>query len=198
MTDWFRNTQWNDDIAATFEARLGRARDKAQYLNLQGYALLATRPDAAAQLFERAIALDEPDQIARAALYLATALACMGDFDGAIAALETAIDAEARHPRHRTAARLDQALLVALAKRDDLYDLVLRRLESETVLAFDDQSLSALIAQTLIRGERSEDVADMADAALAALGKTEERCDDLPEYLSPDLLRGRLKALAAN
>ena len=66
------------------------------------------------------------------------------------------------------------------------------------MLAFDDQSLSALIAQTLIRGERSEDVADMADAALAALGKTEERCDDLPEYLSAGLLRGRLEALAAN
>lgn len=198
MSEWFRNDRWDEEIAARFEARLDRARQKAQYLNLQGYALLASRPDVAAELFERAIVLDDPDQTARAALYLGTARGLLGNFDGAIAALEAAIDAEVRYPMHRTAARLDQALLVALAKREDLYDVVLQRLENEAVLPFDDQWLSALVAQALIRGERGEKVADMAKAALTALGQVDERCDDLPGYLSVGLLRSRIEALAAD
>ncbi len=197
MTEWFRNDQWNDETATHFEARLDRARHKAQYLNLQGYALLASQPDAAAELFQRAIVLDGPHQTSRAALYLGTARVLLGDVDGAIAALEAAIAAELRHPMHRTAARLDQALLVALAKREDLYDVVLQRLENEAVLPFDDQQLSALVAQTLIRGERGENVADMADTALAALGQTEGGCEDVPEYISVALLRSRIETLAA-
>ena len=131
MSDWFRNSQWNEEIAATFEARLSRARQKAEYLNIQGYSLLATQPAVAAELLRRAIALDNPGQTARACLYLGTALAVAGDLDGAIAALEGAIEAEQRHPMHRTAAYLDQALLIALAQRSDLYDLALKRIDSE-------------------------------------------------------------------
>lgn len=197
MTEWFRNEEWNDEIAARFEARLDRARQKAQYLNLQGYALLTSRPDVAAELFERAIVLDDPHQTARAALYLGTARALLGDVDGAIAALESAIAAELRYPMHRTAARLDQALLVALARREDLYDVVLQRLENEAVLPFADQQLSALVAQSLIRGERGENVADMADTALAALGETEGSGVDVPEFISVVLLRSRIEAFAA-
>lgn len=164
---------------------------------LQGYALLFARPEVAAQLFRRAILLGEPDQTARAALYLGTALARQNDLDGAIAALETAIDAEALYPMHRTAARLDQALLIALAKRDDLYELALDRLESEAALPLDDQLLSASIAHILIRGERGEDVADMAAATLAALGDVEGRGDELPDYMSASALRARLATLAS-
>ena len=193
MSEWFRNQEWNDEIAARFEARLARARHKAEYLCIQGYGLLATRSDVAAELLQRAVALDDPAQTARAWLYLGTARALAGDLDGAIAALESAIEAEQRHPMHRTAARLDQALLIALAQRTELYDVALRRLESESVLPFADQQLSALIAQALIRGARGEDVAAMAAAAVEALGGTE---DGWPAYLSVARLRDRLKAFS--
>jgi hypothetical protein len=33
--DWFRNTTWNDKIAAQFEAKLKRARQKGQYIRIQ-------------------------------------------------------------------------------------------------------------------------------------------------------------------
>ena len=56
MGDWFRNTRWDDEIAATFEARLSRARQKAGYLTIQGYTLLAHAPFVAAGLLRRAIA----------------------------------------------------------------------------------------------------------------------------------------------
>lgn len=196
MADWFRNIAWSDEIASTFEVRLGRARDKAQYLNIQAYTLLATRPDVAASLSRRAIELNDPTQTARAGLYLGTALATLGDLDAAIIALESAIEAEQREPMHRTAAHLDQALLVALAERTEMYDLALKRMERESILPFGDQCLSALIAQALIRGERGEDVAGIAEAALEALGTSQDGHADLPHYLSIDTLKGRLKAIA--
>src|SRR3989337_3519878 len=92
MNDWFRNAEWNEEIAAAFEARLSRARQKAEYLNIQGYMLLATLPAIAGELLRRAIALDDPGQTARACLYLGTALAGTGDLDSAIAALEAGME----------------------------------------------------------------------------------------------------------
>ena len=195
MNDWFRNAEWNQEIAAAFEARLSRARQKAEYLNIQGYMLLATLPAIAGELLRRAIALDDPGQTARACLYLGTALAGTGDLDGAIAALEDAMEAEQRHPMHRTAAYLDQALLIALARRSDLYDVALKRIESERVLPFADQQISALIAQALIRGARGEDVGSMAAAALIALGASDGDSGTLPGFMSVDRLRRRLEAL---
>jgi hypothetical protein len=122
--------------------------------------------------------------------------ALAGDFDGAIAALECAVEAEVRYPLHRTAARLDLALLVALTQRHDLYDLALMRLESEAVVPIDDQILSALIAQALIRGERGEDVSAIAQAALVALCAPNGQSQELPAYLSPAAIRRRLEAVS--
>jgi hypothetical protein len=41
--DWFRSSTWNDEIAAEFERRLGRARStsRAQYIRIQGSHLIA-------------------------------------------------------------------------------------------------------------------------------------------------------------
>lgn len=194
MGDWFRNTEWDDAIEAEFDARLARARNKAQYLNIQAYALLATQPEAAARLARRAIACAEASEIARAGLYLGTALAVAGDPDGAIAALEGAIEAERREPMFRTAAHLDQALLIALAKRADLYDLALQRLAGEQALPLRDQHLSALLARVLIGSERGEDVAEAASRALDMLGGPDGEEAVLPPYLAVDVLRTRLAA----
>jgi hypothetical protein len=78
MPDWFRNTEWTAEIAAGFETRLARSRDKAQYLTIQAYTLIATHPEVAAGLARRAIALEDEAQTARAALYLGTALMVAG------------------------------------------------------------------------------------------------------------------------
>lgn len=194
MGDWFRNTEWDDAIEAAFDARLARARNKVQYLNIQAYTLLATQPEAAARLARRAIACAEASETARAGLYLGTALAVAGDPDGAIAALEGAIEAERREPMFRTAAHLDQALLIALAKRADLYDLALQRLAGEQALPLRDQHLSALLARVLIGSERGEDVAEAASLALDMLGGPDGEEAVLPPYLAVDALRNRLAA----
>ena len=35
MTDWYRNATWDEDIGQAFDKKLGRAKHKAQYLNIQ-------------------------------------------------------------------------------------------------------------------------------------------------------------------
>ena len=194
VVDWFRNSEWNDEIEAAFEAKLVRARSKAQYLNIQAYTLLASDPSVAASLARRAIGCADASQTARAGLYLGTALAIAGDLDGAIAALEGAIEAERHEPMYRTAAHLDQALLVALARRDDMYDLALERLGDERSSNLSDQSLSALIAQALIGSERGDNVAGLAAAALDGLGDSNGSSTGLPALFVTADLRCRLKA----
>ena len=192
MAEWFRNTVWDDDIETAFDARLQRARDKVQYLNIQAYALLATHPRIAARLCRRAIMLNDPAQTARAGLYLGTALAVDGDLDGAICALETAIEAQQREPAHRTAAYLDQALLIALAQRDDMYEIALERLKGERALPIGEQPLAALIAHALILRERGQNASALARAALEYLGNADPGDADLPAYLSLAEIRKRL------
>ncbi len=194
MADWFRNKDWDDGIAAGFEQKLARSRRPAEYFVLQGYTLMPHRPNIAEWLLERAVALDDPQQTARAALYRGAALAAIGRFDDAIDALELAMATELRFPQVRTAAWLDHALLVAFTRRERAYDAVLERLAEEGTMPFEDQLLSALMAGTLIRGERGEDVALAAQAALGLLG---EGASDAPSYggLSHRALAERLLVL---
>ena len=59
MADWFRNKTWSEAIEAGFEAKLARARDKSQYLKIQGYELLTADPAVAARLLDRCARLDD-------------------------------------------------------------------------------------------------------------------------------------------
>jgi hypothetical protein len=129
---------------------------------------------------------------------LGTALALAGDVNGAISALEDAIDVEKREPMFRTAAYLDQALLVALAKRSDMYDVVWERLAVERVPPFQDQHLSVLIAHALIGRERGEDVGEAATVALQSLGSIEGQELPLPPYLDINVLKNRLNAATSH
>ncbi|WP_066554000.1 hypothetical protein [Croceicoccus bisphenolivorans] len=196
MSDWYRQIEWNDEIAQAFFSCLERARNKAQYLNIQAYTLLASHPAVAAELCRKVLTLDTPDQHARAGLYLGTALAASGDIDGAIAALEDAIETERNHPMHRTGAYMDQALLVAVSKRSDMYDRVRTRLEEHHALPLDEQMPAVLIATSLIGAERSDDVGPTAAAALAALDTMEPGDSELPSFLNFRDIRNRLVTIA--
>lgn len=196
MVDWFRNTKWNDEIEAGFDARLGRARDKAQYLNIQAYTLLPSNPRIAAKLCRRVLALNDSSNSARAGLYLGTALAMDGDLEGAISALQEAIEAERFNPTFRTAAYLDLALLVAWMRRSELYDIVSGLLDERHAEPFEDQLLSVLIARALIDSERGADVSRIAAIALNSLDTDGANDGSLPDYLRIDDIKLRLRKTA--
>ncbi len=196
MAEWFRNDAWDADIAARFEARLAKARNRSQYLTIQAYCLLATQPEVATTLARRAIVLDDPTQTARAGLYLGTGLAMTGAVDAATEALEGAIEAQARHPAFRTAAHLDQALLIAAVEREDLYPRAWVRLAEERAVPAAERSPAALIAIILIGNAMGEHVAADARNAIEILAEGAGVMTG-PDCLSAKALTERLMAIAA-
>jgi tetratricopeptide (TPR) repeat protein len=200
MADWFRNTEWNAEIAAGFETRLARSRDKAQYLTIQAYTLIATHADVAAELARRAIALEDEAQTARAALYLGTALMVAGKPDEAIDALGLALKAQARWPMFRTGAALDLALAIAVTSRRDEYNYALELLAPERALRPDEREVTARLALALIESERggSEDAAEilaMIEAFIVDGDGTES--PGLPAYLNLCDIAQRLRVSGA-
>ena len=193
--DWYRNSEWSEDIADAFEMSLKRSRKKAQYLTIQSYQLLATRPDVAENLARRAIAYGDDAIIVQASNYLGTALAVQGKTDEAIAAYEQAIEVQAANPRVGSQAHLDQALLIALNDRRDMFDTVLIRLTDEAQFRPDEQHPAALIALAIIQGALDPDANAAAEEALRWLGEQLEGCADLPPLPGLERLVDRLRLL---
>ena len=118
MTDWFRNSDWNDDISAAFETKLARARgQKAQYLSLQGFYLIANRPLVARALLERAVALDDEFETPRALANLAMAQLALGDVDAALDTYELGLHRQLVDPRNVAIQAADYAFLVGYFSR---------------------------------------------------------------------------------
>jgi len=174
MTDWYRRSDWNDKIAADFEARLARARapSRAQYLSLQGCALIAAHADIAEQLLERCLELGEASELPRAACYLALARLAQGDVDGSIRAYDRAVEAERASPAFRSTAAVDQALLIGLFNKSDRYWDALDRLAMAGAGPLDLVDFEATAAEALIRaGQGDADTArEKARQALTLLG----------------------------
>lgn len=198
MSDWYRRSDWNDEIAADFETRLARARSssQAQYLSLQGYALLSSQAEQAEMLLERAVAVGDASELPRAACYLALSRVAQGKIDGAIDAYEVAITAERQNPAFRSSAGVDQALLIALHDRRELFVTALDQL----AMAFEDgwslAGLEAVAAESIIRHERGE-TEKARELALKALELFPTEAGGV-EWggISFDDLRTRLEAIA--
>ena len=69
VSDWFRNTAWDDSIQAAFDAKLAQCRtQRAQYLRVQGSILKESHPGAALALLRRCIETGDEFQVAPAHL----------------------------------------------------------------------------------------------------------------------------------
>jgi tetratricopeptide (TPR) repeat protein len=197
MSDWFRRTDWNEEIAADFEARLARSRasSQAQYLSLQGYALLGTHPQQAEDLLSRAVSAGDPSEVPRAACYLALSRVAQGKVDGAIQAYDVAIAAERRNPAFRSTAGVDQALLIALHDRRHQFGKALDQLAMAVADNWSLAGLEAVAAEAIIRHA----IGDVATARQRA----REALELLPQDpfgaewagISIDDLRARLEAI---
>ena len=89
---WYTNEDWNDDIEAAFFAKLGRARDKAQYLKIQANVLKSSHPKVSLMLLERYFSIGEKSFHAQAYEIQSAALEKLGDYEGACNALENALN----------------------------------------------------------------------------------------------------------
>lgn len=203
MADWFRNKTWSDAVEARFEEKLARARDKSQYLKIQGYELLAGDPAIAARLLHRCAELDDHWR-ADALLYLGQARLRLGDVNAAIEALDAAIEQEKRVAWARTGARSDLALIVSFYGITKRYDdvlpyLAMANIDLKAALAEDlaaeamiladvgDQGRARLLAREALRWLESltDGKADQLDSAI-----------DSKTGISPAALVDRLEAIA--
>ena len=135
MPDWYRNTEWSPAIAQDFEARLARSRgQKAQYLSLQGLALVPKHADVAAGLLHRVVERGDPHETVRALATLATAYLAQGNVEGALETYEAALERQIVQPNvvavqpadylfvigyFRAASRIPAAVVIAEAMQDD-------------------------------------------------------------------------------
>jgi tetratricopeptide (TPR) repeat protein len=165
---WYRNTEWTPQIAAEFNAKLARSRSqKAQYLRIQGSILASCYPEAALELLQRCIELE--DEMTLAAVYQDAAYAHyrMGDIDLALQSLEAAIERQEVSPMTQAEAPYDYCMLVALHGCNERYDRVLALVIRIGSGPFPLTHFKAQAANTFILWERGRQEEAKAAARLA-------------------------------
>lgn len=171
MSDWYRNTSWDEESAAEFEEKLKRARpQKAQYLKIQGISLMEKHPKVAIELLERCAAMrDEIDTIP-ALTNIAMAWLQLGEIDHALESLLRTMREEEDFPHVASGARMNFCFLVALHQKEEHYGLAMDTLDQlpETKFGSAGYALNGARAGILAhRGER-EDAKIHAGYALEA------------------------------
>lgn len=205
MTDWFRQTDWDDSIEREFERRLSRVRLKAQYLRIQASSLAKRRPDVTLKLLDRYFELPEDVEQAQAHVDRATALLALDRAEEAVAAYEAAIAREEQYPRLQTQAYLYLPFVVADRKLEAHYDRALALLEAHRhrpmfpIDHFQWQTARALIAAE--RGD-AETAAGHGREALKADAMTHSGFPSRPKAglvggKFPELV-ARLRAIVGN
>jgi tetratricopeptide (TPR) repeat protein len=127
--EWFRNTEWNDRIAAEFAARLSRARRKEQYIRIQASYLSRTHPNAALELLDQYFRLNDTFEHAAAFVAQAEAYLALGNVAEALTSYEAALSRETEFPRLKTLAYVEYPYLIATRDISSHYKRALEVLE---------------------------------------------------------------------
>ena len=130
--DWYRNTEWNEEIEGEFFAKLKRARSQRdQYLVIQASTLVKRHPKISLRLVEEYFESrrDKFDDV-RALLARAEALLELGEIDDAMQAFRSVLAREEEFSNHQTGAYVDYPYIVATRGIEKEYESameVLRR-----------------------------------------------------------------------
>lgn len=188
MSDWYRNTNWDENIAKDFEERLARARQKADYLRIQGIALGDSHPAIAIQLLERCVELKDPNWTAPALASIGGILLKQGKIDETINALDRATLQEELQPDGVwTNAPRDFCFLVALHEKRELYDRAWEILQLLAPVDFGAAGYARNGALSVIQAHRGE-TKEAANYAEKALRSALDQDANLPDglELNPD------------
>jgi len=172
--DWFRHTDWNEEIEAAFFQKLRRARDKSQYLRIQASTIAGHIPEVALRLLDEYFALGDHFDKAQAHYDSASAYLALGDVEHAIAAFEAALAREEQYPRLLTYAYLDLPFLIASHRIEPRYVQALELLErhrARLTFPVDHFRWHAAHALILSAQARAASAREHARLALAAAAK---------------------------
>lgn len=176
LDDWYRNTEWNAEIAQRFEARLKRARRKAQYLRIQACSLARTAPRVALQLLDRYFELGDDFDYAQAYVDQATAYGSLRQPENAVSSYEQALRREAEFPRLQTQAYLELPFFIAtipIPERFDRAQFLLDRFRARLMFPVDVFRWNAAYALILAARSEESEASAYAQAALEAAAKQE-------------------------
>jgi len=171
MSEWFRNTTWDESIERAFNAKLHRAREKGQYLRLQAGGLTSSHPEVALKLLDRYFALPVAFDHAQAHVERAEAFLTLGRVADAITAYEAALAREVVFPNVLTQAYLHLPYVVATHGIREQYPRALEVLRLyESRLRFPVEHFRWHAARALIAADTQEAGASKvhAENALAA------------------------------
>ncbi len=172
--DWFRQTDWNEEIEAAFFAKLRRAREKQQYLRIQASTIAGRKPEVALRLLDEYFALGDHFDQAQAHADRASAYLALRDTKHAIAALEAALGREEQYPRLQTYAHLDLPFLIASQRIESRYEQALELLEryrARLTFPVDHFRWHAAYALILSAQAQTSSAREHARLALAAAAK---------------------------
>jgi len=110
--DWYRNTEWNDDISVEYFKKLSRARKKDQYLRIQANYLSDKYPEVALKLLDQFFAIDESFDTAQAFCDKAVSLVSLNRIDEAVASYKSALGYEKNDSCIQTQAYLKLPCLI--------------------------------------------------------------------------------------
>ena len=195
MPDWYRNAEWNAEIASAFEAKLARARRKAEYLSLQGQSLIGNAPKVARGLLERAVAEDDEFETARALAFLAQANLALGDVDAALDAYERALERQLDRPNIVAVSLADYAFVVGYWRRAERLPAVLQLADALPVDGLFGPDPQALAARAMLRSLAGHDGA--ADDARRAFDSLATYPDVAALGIGIAELRDRMAEIAA-
>lgn len=124
--DWYRQTSWSAANQEAFFAKLGRARNKAQYLRIQALYLQEAHPKQALQLLDEYFEVaDEEIDLALAWAQRAECQIALGLGQQALQSFRECFRREQAFMGQRTNGYLSFGLWVARNRRGELYDEVL-------------------------------------------------------------------------
>lgn len=195
MPDWYRNAEWNAEIASAFEAKLARARRKAEYLSLQGQSLISNAPKVARELLQRAVLEDDEFETVRALAYLGQANLALGDVDAALEAYERALERQLEYPHIIAVSLADYAFVIGYWRRSERLPAIAALVDGLPVDGLFGPDAQALAARAMIRALTDHD--DASDDARHALELLAGYPDVVALGIGIAELQDRLREIAA-
>lgn len=178
MREWYRNTEWNDEIEKEFFARLSRARSQRdQYIVIQALTLAESFPKVALRLVDYYFDTRTEDfHDGRARMAAATAQFADGGYEEALDAFQEALEGQAADNGLLVTSPLAFAFLSARYRSARHYDLALAGLADLPVPDTGPPvtSFQYHAARALILHETGRDPAGAKRDAAIALGLPDE------------------------
>lgn len=187
MIEWYRQTEWSDEIEAAFHAKLARARSQRdQYIVIQALTLANSRPDVALRLVDYYFETRTDDfDDGRAELARSRALFASG---GYVEALDSYLETLKRDPETTGMAVSSPLMFVFLAARYRSTTHYQAALEFLPDLPEPSPKLPAVIFEThaaraIILSETGADPVRALQHAKAALEAPEPVLEALPDVV---------------